>query len=40
MLGITSVAGRDQVCPVSAKIQVVEQYPVPSTKKELCLVGY
>ena len=36
------VVGQGQVRPVDAKVQAVEQYPVPTTKKELILglVGY
>ena len=38
------VVGQGQVRPVDAKVQTVEQYPVPTTKKELMrflgLVGY
>ena len=38
------VVGQGQVRPVDAKVRAVEQYPVPTTKKELMcflgLVGY
>lgn len=38
------VVGQGQVCPVNTKVQAVEQFPAPTTKKELMhflgLVGY
>lgn len=38
------VVGQGKVCPIQAKVEATEEYPVPTSKKELMrflgLVGY